>query len=348
VTSYLQPGFGARMPVSVVMPRPHRRAAEELPGRRPVVGILDTGCGSHPWLDDVVRTDVTLGGTPIGYTDAETFPDHDGDLKGPLDGVIDELSGHGTFIAGLVHQSCPDADIVAWRVVPSEGPIVETDLLATLIQVAEVARRYRADEDGGHPLDVLNLSMGYYHESPDDAILFDPLMVGVLEDLAENGVVVVASAGNDSTSRPLFPAAFCVATQPKLPVVSVGALNPNGTDALFSNVGSWVTDYRPGAAVVSTMPTTFQGGLEPVARVDPDPSDPTPEITRRREALDPDDFSGGFGVWSGTSFAAPIAAGALAGAMLATMEATGAVDDVATAVAKAWAALDACVGNPAH
>ncbi len=29
------------------------------------------------------------------------------------------LAGHGTFIAGLVHQACPDADILSWRVVPA-------------------------------------------------------------------------------------------------------------------------------------------------------------------------------------------------------------------------------------
>ena len=37
--------------------------------RRPVVATLDTGCGEHPWLDGVVRTDVKLGTQPIGYVD---------------------------------------------------------------------------------------------------------------------------------------------------------------------------------------------------------------------------------------------------------------------------------------
>ena len=36
----------------------------------------------------------------------------------------------------------------------------------------------------------------------------------------------------------------------------------------------------------------------------------------RRSALDPDDFSSGFGVWSGTSFAAPVLAGELAAALV--------------------------------
>ncbi len=188
---------------------------------------------------------------------------------GPLDGGIDALAGHGTFIAGLIHQACPDADIVAWRIVGSDGPVVESDLITALADIAEVARRHREGEKGGHPIDVLNLSMGYYHETPQD-LLFDPTMYDILRRLGECGVAVVCSAGNDATARPMFPAAFApwadgrgvAARHDVVPVLSVGALNPNGTDALFSNAGPWVRAHAPGAAVMSTLPP-FQGGLEP-------------------------------------------------------------------------------------
>jgi subtilisin family serine protease len=92
-------------------------------------------------------------------------------------------------------------------------------------------------------------------------------------------------------------------------VLSVGALNPDGTVALFSNGGDWVTNWRPGAALVSTFPVTFNGSEQPsIAFVDPDGHD--------RATIDPDNFSGGFGTWSGTSFAAPILAAELAQAMV--------------------------------
>lgn len=337
VSTYLRPGYGGRQPIAFVGPRPHRRAARELSGRRPVVAILDTGCGSHPWLDDVVRRGIQLDGIPIGYTDAETDPEQLGDHSGPLDGSIDELSGHGTFISGLVHQACPDADIAVWRVVNSSGPIVESDLIDALTRIAELVRRHAEGEKGGFAIDVLNLSMGYYHETPEDA-LFDPTMRNLLELFGRCGTAVVCSAGNDATARPLYPAAFGpwddgtgMPTSPdRVPLVSVGALNPDRTVALFSNTGPWVRCYEPGAAVVSTMPA-LQGGLEPVAR--------TWAYGLQRESIDPDDFTGGFALWSGTSFAAPLMAGKLAGAMLDTMPSAERTESKDAAVARVWQAV---------
>jgi serine protease len=153
-------------------------------------------------------------------------------------------------------------------------------------------------------------------------------MLDLLRLLGECGCAVVVSAGNDGIARPQFPAAFApwdggggpvADAAERVPVTSVGALNPNlDSVALFSNTGSWVTCYAPGAAVVSTMPP-FQGGLEPSAR--------TAAYGWRREAIDPDNYGrrresaggqgagpsvGGFALWSGTSFAGPVQAGRIA------------------------------------
>jgi subtilisin family serine protease len=80
-------------------------------------------------------------------------------------------------------------------------------------------------------------------------------------------------------------------------VLSVGALNPSATKALFSNEAPWVRCWATGAAVVSTFPNDVQGAI--TAGVSP---------RTDRGALDPDDFRAGFAVWDGTSFAAPLAA----------------------------------------
>jgi subtilisin family serine protease len=304
------------------------------------VATLDTGCGEHPWLDGVVRTDVGLGTQAIGYVDDETDPEKWFDQTGALDGGIDPLAGHGTFIAGLVHQACPDADIVAWRIVGSDGLVVESNLVKALKDIAELVRRHRDGDPDGHPIDVLSLSLGYYHETPQD-VLFDPTIYGILRRMGECGVSVVCSAGNDATARPVFPAAFApwldgqgpVQAQPGLvPIVSVGALNPNRTtDALFSNTGPWVRVYTRGAAVMSTMPPTFQGGFNAIAS--------TEAYQRKRSSIDPDDYSGGFALWSGTSFSAPHFAGRVARQMVGKIDPSH--DDRSAAIDRAWEAVTA-------
>jgi subtilisin family serine protease len=127
-----------------------------------------------------------------------------------------------------------------------------------------------------------------------------------------------------------------------VPIVSVGAQNPNTTDALFTNAGHWVRSYAPGAAIMSTMPP-LQGGLQPTAK--------TWVEGRLRESIDPDDFRsgrkrdgeqrGGFGVWSGTSFSAPIMAGALAAAMSrGLINRSSPADTPAAAVRRGWEAVE--------
>jgi subtilisin family serine protease len=126
--------------------------------------------------------------------------------------------------------------------------------------------------------------------------------------------MVVAAAGNASVSRRYYPAAFADEARPggTLPVISVGALNPNGSRAVFSDDGCWVTAWASGAMVITTFPTDVNGALQPATE-----EHANGHRHRTREGLDPDDFRSGFVSWSGTSFAAPALAAWLTQAMLA-------------------------------
>jgi subtilisin family serine protease len=182
----------------------------------------------------------------------------------------------------------------------------------------------------------VSLSLGYYHEQPEDAA-FDPLFAGSLGLLGRLGVAVVTSSGNDATSRPIYPAAFAPvaddaeADKTRVPVSAVGALNPDGTIAMFSNDGPWVRYLRPGAGLVSTVPTDLDGSMGATNQLAVDQG----EI---RSTIDPDGFQGGFAVWSGTSFAAPVLAGQLA-TLLANGLAADASRRPAVAIPRANAAI---------
>jgi subtilisin family serine protease len=311
--------------------------------RRPVVAVLDTGAGEHPWLPDtIVRRHVEVGGLPIGLTDPATDSEVSGVVDAPLLGELDTDSGHGTFIAGLIRQLCPDADILAIRIMSGDGVVTESDLLgaicALLVRQVQAQKQGRPDE----LIDVLSLSLGYYHEQPTDA-LFDHVLLAPLQALAATGVAVAVAAGNDSTYRPMYPAAFtpwasglvAAATRDAVPLLSVGARNPDDTTiALFSNAGPWVSCHRRGSALVSTFPVTMNGAEQASDRL-------VVAGDGVRSTIDPDNFASGFGTWSGTSFAAPILAGELA----ATIFEQGDLDaiDPASCVARGWHAVTAAL-----
>ena len=304
-------------------------------------GIVDTGCGTHPWLDPVVDAAVFAR---AGKTDPADDPERGPDQLGPLDGVIDGGSGHGTFVAG---PRAPDRTARADR--------------------AGADRRHRRSVGGAGPRRRAHRARwcGWRRASgstcstcrsatttrPRNGRSSTSRVAELLLALRRAGVVVVCSAGNDSTDRPLVPgrvrpvgirsrqAARRGSTQAtRAPLVSVGALNPNGTVALFSNVGPWVQTYAPGAAVLSTFPSGRKATVDGVRRRDPGHgSDAWGGLNR--ETIDPDDFSGGFAIWSGTSFAAPAVAGMIA-AQLQASPGTPSVARAREAVAAVLAQLD--------
>ena len=79
--------------------------------------------------------------------------------------------------------------------------------------------------------------------------------------------------------------------------------------------------------MISTFPTDINGSRDPQISMPAHPANTIPaglSLPAEREALDPDDFSSGFAVWSGTSFSAPQLAAQIARSLLA-----GAVADPA-------------------
>jgi hypothetical protein len=294
-----------------------------------VVAVLDTGLGPHPWWNMPDREAVPGTGTGVriwpelqseilaaekaaaGTLGTEMLHDW---LDTPMAneallGDIDTDTGHGTFITGIIRQAAPDVDVLAIRVMHSDGVAYESDILRALRAIVARVREAQAANDKEHRadmVDIVSMSCGYFAEQDHDRNP-GPNLRAVLEELSDLGVLVVAAAGNHATTRHFYPAAFATHTRNCRPLVlSVGALNTNGTKAMFSNNGAWVKNWATGVGLVSTYPTDIRG-----------PQQPWRVLTSQHRATpDSDDFVSGFAVWDGTSFAAPLLAAKLANALI--------------------------------
>ena len=221
--------------------------------------VLDTGLADAGFWPQVLDSNVIpFGAKPHDAPDAKQ------------DGFLDPVAGHGTFIAGVIDHRAPEHEIHVARVLSAFG---DGDAATIARRMAELRRQRLIDENT-----VVNLSFGAYGD-PRMA-----LVASAVAQLQRDGAVVVASAGNDGTCMPSYPAAF-----PQ--VVSVGSIEPSGP-APYTNFGNWVVACAPGTNVVSSFFNNFNGA-EPASR-----------------GADPDEFNG-FADWTGTSFAAPIVAAAI-------------------------------------
>ncbi len=294
---YGRPGSGGRGPVTLVG-RP-RRPDQRLRGPRVVV--LDTEVGVHPWfrsspVEFSFRTDDgrTAGEEIHPYPRDDQRAANVDNISNPLLGALGTHTGHGTFIAGLLRQTCPEAVIVALPLMGTDGVVPEH----MLIRALDLVLAKQEQEPGW--CDAIVLSLGYYNETTDD-LNYSSGLKALLLRLARAGVATFAAAGNDATNRPSYPAAFAAdpefAADDALPMNSVAALNPDGTVAAFSNSGPWVTAAALGVNLVSAAPITVDGSSAPVV------------AHGRRSTVDVDDLQGGFAAWSGTSFATPLLAG---------------------------------------
>uniref|UniRef100_UPI0032218E4A S8/S53 family peptidase n=1 Tax=Intrasporangium sp. TaxID=1925024 RepID=UPI0032218E4A len=336
LSEYLVPGRGGRMPVSVTIEDPARRA-RDLP-RNPVVAVLDTVVARHPWFTDPKRV------LRLAVSDGELVPDEAAAAPTPMNlltGEAPPVQGHGTFIAGLIRQGCPEATILTVPVMNDEGVAEEGDVLDAL---TALLNRHVDGQDGNRPgdcVDVVSLSLGYYAE--DSSYLSSPVKQ-LLDRFAEHGILVVAGVGNDASTQAFVPAALAqdpparITASSRPPLASVGAQNPDGTSiALFSNEEPVVSACRPGVSVISTYPQV-NGAGEPTV---------VTGANGRRRTVDPDDYTGGFAAWSGTSFATPVLAAELAAELAATGDLTDVTDEAMRR--RAVRALKECLarGGPA-
>ncbi len=260
--------FGPPAPPSSPLPAPRRARI----GAGVTIALYDTG----------VPIDRFGGLLPADLDESSDIdkPDLDGD------GIADlPFTGHTLAVASVVDTLAPSADVFALRIADDGG--VPTDVSAASRVISSFEEEFTPDSSP----EIIVMPFG---TPVCDGLPPLALQMVTTAITSAGRSLIVASAGNRSSDRPFYPAAFDG-------VLAVGSLDLNadrdgsawtsptraGPRSEFSNYGSWVDAWAGGERLVTHHIADlafYDGGpvLEGVAEV------------------------------SGTSFAAPMVAALLA------------------------------------
>src|SRR5258707_6820245 len=216
-----------------------------------VVAVIDTGVDvNHPVLVPVLLPGYDFTRNQPGASEWLDWPLQNGTVQGQQTGAVQQSSaaildqssaaildgqpcaafGHGTMTSGLVHLAAPTAKILPLKAFTSNGTGYLSNIIAALYYAVQ------------HKANVVNMSFDVSSPSPalNQAIAY----------ANQKGVVLVAAAGNENTSAPVYPAAL------KSNVMGIASTTDWDQRSSFSNYGStdvWIA--APGEYVISTFPS---------------------------------------------------------------------------------------------
>ncbi|MCL2366615.1 MAG: S8 family serine peptidase [Oscillospiraceae bacterium] len=153
---------------------------------------------------------------------------------------IDDESGHGTNVTGIIaarrgngvgiaSMAC-GVSILPLRVYIGTHNSSRGSLVAEAIEYAAGT----CPDRGRRRADIINLSLGGPTRSE--------TMVSAVRNAADQGILMIAGAGNNGNTTPIYPASF-------LDVIGVGSVTIHGTRASTSQQNNSVHVTAPGAGV---------------------------------------------------------------------------------------------------
>jgi subtilisin family serine protease len=134
-----------------------------------------------------------------------------------IDGTLKDYKGHGTLMASIIRETCPQAQLYIVKAVEKEGLILDEEAVILGLEWA-ISRN----------VDVINMSL----RLKDSERLHE-----VIQKAYRQGIVIVAAAGNNSTrmglARNFAQVGAISLTEVAYPakyseVIAVGALDRNG------------------------------------------------------------------------------------------------------------------------
>lgn len=141
----------------------------------------------------------------------------------------DYFDTHGAYVQSVVQQQCAAC---AMQLVNLHGDLSILGIVHALDYVRAVHQTHAAATTS-----LINLSLGTYS--------YDNVLHASVRALDMMGIPIIASAGNDNTSKPFYPAAF-----PEVLGVCSSTRHTR-VKAAYSNFGPWVSLCAPGLQYVT-------------------------------------------------------------------------------------------------
>ena len=166
---------------------------------------------------------------------------------------LDDL-GHGTHVSGIIAAEVNNGRGIS-------GVSNKLKILPVKVLFKEKKKKKRGETEGGGlkgfsdrlakgilyatkmKADVINLSLGWPNAADTQHIR------EAFKEALSQGITIVAAAGNNNMSVPLFPCSY-------KGVICVGSIDADGKISSFSNFGGHVDILAPGDNILSLYPTT--------------------------------------------------------------------------------------------
>jgi hypothetical protein len=185
----------------------------------PTVGVIDTGWKLPSNIAPIIISEADLTQKPVGVTAPDSY-------------------GHGSVVLAIINDLAPTSQFRIYRI-GDKNPR-EWTFLAGLACAAD------------DQCDIVNASVGFGMKDRNCATcgrdygttrsqVFHRFLVNILD--AKDRLIYVGSAGNQSSSEPIYPARF-------RPTVCVASTDGNGTLSTFSNWGNVDQDNNQHPCVI--------------------------------------------------------------------------------------------------